>query len=72
MLGCLVSGDCPAAHHILEVIVVPLVARLRRSVFLASKLVFPVFPSGHVHENVVIDFSKIVEMDRFLDGFVTK
>lgn len=53
-------------------IVVPLIARLKRSAFLASRLVFRVFPPGHAREGVVVDFSKVAEMDWRFDGFVTK
>jgi hypothetical protein len=72
MLGYFASGDCPSARHTLEAIVIPLIAKLRRSTFLASKLVFPVFPLGHGSEGFVIDFSKVIEMDNHFNGFVTK
>lgn len=67
-----VSDDCNAIRHAMGSIVVPLIAKLKRSAFLASKLVFPVFPPGHPNERAVIDFSKVVEMDQRFDRFVTK
>jgi hypothetical protein len=64
--------DCEGVDHVIRGIIVPLIAKLKQSTLLSSKLVFSVFPVGHPEERFVIDFQKVVQMDRYFDDFVTK
>jgi hypothetical protein len=52
--------------------VVPVLVGLKGSDFLASRLVFPIFPPGHKEEEQVLDFSKVANLDKRFEGFVTK
>jgi hypothetical protein len=56
----------------LQELVIPVIAAMRRSSVLSQKLIFNVFPPGHQKENLVITFANVKEMDEAFHDFVTK
>ena len=72
LTGSFFSGDCGDVRRLLQELVVPLLVKLKGSTLLAQKLVFPVFPPGHAEEKLLLDFSKVTEMDDQFRDFVTK
>jgi len=40
--------------------------------FLSRNLVFGIFPSGHPNVNMIIDFPKVEEIDKYFGEFVVK